>query len=113
MSETTLIELESAPESVQNILTKIPESNFEILSASNEVDELAGAYVHEGAIGMNMFADALHIAFATVSRVDVLVSWNFKHIVNLNRIHKYNSVNVKMGYPMLEIRTPREIMENE
>ncbi|MGH8591782.1 MAG: hypothetical protein ACREXX_21440 [Gammaproteobacteria bacterium] len=56
-----------------------------------------------------MRADAQHIALATVARVDVLVSWNFKHMVNLKRIHAYNSVNLKMGYPLLEIRTPREV----
>jgi hypothetical protein len=60
-----------------------------------------------------MRADALHIALATVARVDVLVSWNFKHIVNLARIHAYNAVNLKRGYPLLEIRTPREIVEDE
>jgi hypothetical protein len=49
-----------------------------------------------------------HIPFATVARVDVLVSWNFKHIVNLKRIHAYNAVNLKRGYPLLEIRIPRE-----
>jgi len=48
-----------------------------------------------------------------VARVDVLVSWNFKHIVNLRRIHAYNAVNLKNGYPLLEIRTPREVPGNE
>ena len=60
-----------------------------------------------------MRADAQHIAMATVARVDVVVSWNFKHIVNLYRIHGYNSVNLRRGYPILEIRAPREIMPDE
>lgn len=54
--------------------------------------------------------DALHIAIATIHKVDVLVSWNFKHIVNLDRIKKYNGVNLKHGYMILEIRNPREIL---
>ena len=58
-------------------------------------------------------ADALHIALAAVARDDVLVSWNFKHIVNLKRIHAYNAVNLKQGYPVLEIRTPREVPGDE
>ncbi len=58
-------------------------------------------------------ADARHIAIATIGRVDVLVSWNFKHIVNLQRIHGYNSVNLRQGYPMIEIRTPREVLSDE
>ncbi len=52
-----------------------------------------------------------HIAVATLGRVDVVVSWNFKHIVNLNRIRLYNSVNLKLGYPMIEIRSPREVLD--
>jgi predicted nucleic acid-binding protein len=58
-------------------------------------------------------ADALHIALATAARVDVLVSWNFKHIVNLRRIHAFNAVNLKHGYPVLEIRNPREVIGDE
>ena len=54
--------------------------------------------------------DARHIALATVSHVNVLVSWNFRHIVNLWRIQAYNSVNLREGYSMLEIRTPREVV---
>ena len=60
-----------------------------------------------------MRADAQHIAIATVGRVDVLVSWNFKHIVNLQRIRGYNSVNLREGYPLVEIRTPREVLSDE
>ena len=60
-----------------------------------------------------MRADVLHIAFASVARVDVLVSWNFKHSVNLKRIHLFNAVNLKTGYPLLEIRTPREVPGDE
>ena len=60
-----------------------------------------------------MRVDAQHIAIATVARVDVLVSWNFKHIVNLQRIRGYHSVNIRKGYPILEIRSPREVLANE
>ena len=59
---------------------------------------------------MKFFEDALHIAIATINKVDVLVSWNFKHIVNINRIRLYNSVNLKSGYSMIDIRSPREIL---
>ncbi len=52
-----------------------------------------------------------HFAIATINRVDVLVSWNFRHIVNLSRIRLYNSVNLKYGYPLLEIRSPREVLD--
>ena len=52
-----------------------------------------------------------HFAIATINRVDVLVSWNFRHIVNLSMIRLYNSVNLKYGYPLLEIRSPREVLD--
>lgn len=52
-------------------------------------------------------------SMATVASVDVLVSWNFKHIVNLQRIHGYNSVNLRRGYPLIEIRAPREVSSDE
>lgn len=84
LSELMLRELEGAPEGVKSILAKIPSDHIEALALSPEAEELASAYIADGAIGPRMQADALHIALATVSRVDVLVSWNFKHIVNLS-----------------------------
>jgi hypothetical protein len=109
LSDLTLRELEPAPEAVIQAVAEIPERHIEMVAVSAETEELADAYVREGAISAAMRADALHIALATVARVDVLVSWNFKHIVNLKRIHAYNAVNLKRGYPLLEIRTPREV----
>ena len=61
-------------------------------------------------VGRTSLTDCRHIALATVCRVDVLSSWNFKHIVNLECIKGYNSVNVRMGYPSIEIRTPQELV---
>jgi len=113
LSELTVRELETAPKEVRMVLGRVPVAHVEGLALSREAEELAAAYIEEGAIGPSMRADALHIALATVARVDVLVSWNFKHIVNLKRIHAYNAVNLKRGYPLLEIRTPREVPGDE
>lgn len=113
LSELTLRELESAPLSVRMVLGRVPQDHIEPLALSSEAEELAEAYIKDGAIGARMRADALHIALATIARVDVLVSWNFKHVVNLRRIHAYNAVNLKNGYPLLEIRTPREVPGDE
>lgn len=113
LSELTLRELETAPEGVRIVVGRVPQEYIQLLSLSPEAEELAAAYIEDGAIGPRMRADALHIALATVARVDVLVSWNFKHIVNLKRIHAYNAVNLKKGYPLLEIRTPREVPGDE
>ena len=113
LSELTLRELETAPEGVRLVLGQVPADHIDALALSPEAEELAAGYIAEGAVGERMRADTLHIALATVARVDVLVSWNFKHIVNLRRIRAFNAVNLKKGYPILEIRTPREVPGDE
>ncbi len=57
--------------------------------------------------------DALHVALASVAQAEVLVSWNFKHLVQLRRIRGFHAVNVLHGYPLLEIRSPREVIDDE
>lgn len=111
ISDITLDELENARKEVRDLLNFIPEISKEYVLKDEEAEELAEAYLKEGAITKKFYEDALHIAIATVNKVDVLVSWNFKHIVNLDRIKKYNSVNLRHGYIILEIRNPREILK--
>ena len=113
LSELTLLELVDAPEKVRDVLKAIPEENREYLDLTTEARELAERYLNEGVIGPGKRIDAQHIAIATISRVDVLVSWNFRHIVNLARIRGYNSVNLRQGYPVLEIRSPLEVFVDE
>lgn len=113
LSTLTVQELASAPAEVRQRLAAVPEAHIETLQLDAEAKDLAEAYVAAGVLTVKMRADAQHIAIATVGRVDVLVSWNFRHIVNLQRIHGYNSVNLRRGYPMIEIRTPREVLSDE
>ncbi len=113
LSTLTVQELASAPAEVRQRLAAVPEAYIETLQLDAEAKDLAEAYVAAGVLTVKMRADAQHIAMATVGRVDVLVSWNFRHIVNLQRIHGYNSVNLRRGYPMIEIRTPREVLSDE
>jgi hypothetical protein len=113
VSEITLKELEAAPPKVRNLLKTVPEDFTEVLSLSPEAGSLALEYIREGALPVKSLADAQHIAIATIARVDVLISWNFKHIVNINRIHLYNSINIRYGYPVLEIRSPMEVLADE
>lgn len=113
ISEVTLRELARAPKLVQSHLEAVPESLVEVLALDDEAEALAAEYIHDGVVSKNEAADALHIAIATVARVDIVVSWNFKHIVNLRRIHAFNAVNLRKGYPILEIRNPREVIGDE
>ncbi len=85
----------------------------EVVRVSPEGLQLAQIYVDENVVGQTSLVDCIHIATATLSKVDVLVSWNFKHIVNLYRIRGYNSVNLRLGYTTLDIRSPKEIVGNE
>ncbi len=112
ISDITLDELTDAPERVQNNFKTIPDENVEIIIADNESRILADLYINEGVVSKKNYEDALHIAISTINQVNVLASWNFKHIVNLNKIRLYNAVNLKNGYNILEIRTPREIINN-
>jgi hypothetical protein len=105
------IELESAPQYVKDLALSIPEKQIQFLEMTNEATQLANIYIQENVVGETSLADCLHIALATLNNADILVSWNFKHIVNVNRIRGYNSVNYRHGHKILEIRTPREILE--
>ena len=111
VSDITLDELTDAPEQVQDIFKTIPDNSLEILTSDAESRKLADKYITEHAVSGKFYEDALHIAIATISRVNVLASWNFRHIVNLDRIRMYNSVNLKNGFSILEIRSPREILK--
>lgn len=110
VSDLTRRELEKAPESVKKVISSLPDISIENVFLTDEAETLAQNYVNEEAVSARHIIDAQHIAIASVERVDVLVSWNFQQIVNLSRIHAFNSVNLKLGYPVLEIRSPREII---
>ncbi len=110
LSDLTLRELENAPERVRHLLSDIQDEIKEYIILDENSKFLAQKYIKEKAINNKYLIDAQHIAIATVNRVDVLISWNFKHIVNLRRIHLYNATNLKYGYPVIEIRSPREIL---
>lgn len=113
ISDITLDELELAPRKVQKILKQVPEKYLKIVKSNPEIEELAKQYILRKAVPVKFYLDAMHIAIATYYNVTVLSSWNFKHIVNLDRIIKYNSVNIEMGYKVLEIRSPRDILKTE
>ncbi len=113
ISDLTQQELEGAPEEVKRILLSLPEESVEYVFLTNEAQELAQSYIDNQVVSIKHIADAQHIAIASVERIDILVSWNFQQIVNLNRIHAFNSVNLKLGYPILEIRSPMEVVSYE
>ena len=111
ISELLREELTDAPEWVRNLLDNYDEDSLERVMLTDEAKELADKYIAEGVVGKTSLDDCRHIATATISKVDVLASWNFKHIVNLARIRGYNGVNLKNGYSTIEIRNPKELID--
>jgi predicted nucleic acid-binding protein len=103
-------ELLNAPLHVKKLLNTIPAKCKRKVELTEEIFMLADSYIKEDVVGQTSRNDCLHIALATINRADILVSWNFKHIVNVMRIRGYNSVNIKYGYPVLDIRSPKEII---
>ncbi len=106
-------ELSSAPDDVTSFVNSIPDNRLQHINLDKEAVKLAKNYIAENVVGPSSMADCFHIAIATIQKADLLVCWNFKHIVNIERIHGYNSVNLKYGYQTLEIRNPREAFDYE
>ena len=103
-------ELELAPKKVRKLVRGINNDDTEFITETDNAVKLATEYVTEKVVGQTSYSDCLHIALATINQADLLISWNFKHIVNIQRIRGYNSINIKNGYKQLEIRSPRDLM---
>ena len=99
-----------APQKVRELLYNYSSDKFELIELTEEAIKLADTYIEEKVVGKTSIEDCRHIAMATINKVDVLASWNFKHIVNLERIKGYNSVNLRLGYQMIEIRSPKDLI---
>jgi len=102
-------ELVNAPLDVRLKYDELLAMNAETIAITDSAIELAEAYQRRQIISKKLAADALHIAVATVAEVDLLVSWNFKHIVRFDKIRMFNAVNLELGYKRLEIYSPREV----
>ena len=112
-STVTQDELDNAPKNVKDLIKNIKSEHTEFLDINDEVVDLALEYISEKVVGKTSYADCLHIALATINKADYLISWNFKHIVNVQRIIGYNAINIKNGYKQLEIRSPRDFVKYE
>jgi len=113
VSDLLELELISAPLNVRELLYNYTSDKFNRVELTEEAINLADAYITERVVGKTSLEDCRHIALATIYKVDVLASWNFKHIVNLDRIKGYNSVNLRLGYQMIEIRSPKDLINYE
>ena len=110
VSDLLDLELINAPQKVRELLYNYSADKFFRVELTEEAVKLADRYISENVVGKTSLEDCRHIALATINKVDVLASWNFKHIVNLDRIKGYNSVNLKLGYHLIEIRSPKDLL---
>lgn len=112
-SDVTEEELEGAPQKVKQLVQNLKEIEgirMRAIEMNDEAEILAKRYIEEGALAKKCEGDARHIALASIYGVNALVSWNFKHMVNFIRIQQYNSINLRLGYRTIDIRSPKEII---
>jgi predicted nucleic acid-binding protein len=110
-SEVNEAELMNAPQKVKEIKNLIPSDCFHYIEMTDEVKALAMTYITENALGMASRNDAYHIALASINKIDCLISWNFKHIVNFDKIKMFNAINTRLKYPLIDIRSPLEFLK--
>ncbi|TYT70365.1 PIN domain-containing protein [Microcystis aeruginosa] len=109
MSDIIVSELINAPQSVKDILLSIPQRVIEVVKITAEVLQLRNAYINEGVVTSKSINDATHVAAATIARAAAIISWNFKHIVRLDKMKGYNQINLLNGYGILTIISPLEV----
>lgn len=107
-SELTIEELGQAHSNLREKLLTLTQ-NFMVFDITDEMRDLAKLYVEEGVVPSRYFADALHVAAAVFGNADILVSWNFKHLVKRSARFLVNYVNAKQGLKMIEILAPPEV----
>jgi len=110
LSDLLLDELERAPEEVRSLLAALPAENLEMFPESEESRQLRDAYLAAEVVGPGSRNDAHHVALATLARADLIVSWNFKHIVHIDKIRRFNATNLMEGHSTIDIRSPREVV---
>jgi hypothetical protein len=113
LSDVVIAELQGAPERVRGVLVGLPASAIQDVPITAEVTRLRDAYLKAGIVGPKWVDDATHVAAASVAGADAIVSWNFKHIVRLDKMKAYNVVNRTLGYRDLTIATPTLVAREE
>lgn len=113
LSDVVAAEIQDAPEAVRQEYDRLVRGEHEFTLVTDEAVELADAYQRRGILTPKFYDDGLHIALASIAEADLLVSWNFRHIVRFDKIRLFNSVNLELGYKPLQIYSPREVTKAE
>jgi predicted nucleic acid-binding protein len=110
ISEMVMAEVARAPDPVRSLLDELIDLGSETLAVGEEAVELQEAYLRARVVGQRWEDDAMHVAVASIRRVDAIASWNFRHLVDPRRVRAFNGVNLARGYGLIEIRSPGEIV---
>ena len=113
VSELTVEELSAAPTEVREVFEALDASSLEQVPLDEEVRALMKAYIKGGVLAQRFEADAMHVAAASVAGADLVVSWNFRHVVHHERIRGFHGVNLMRGYSCVDIRAPWEVIHEE
>lgn len=113
LSEVVVQEILNAPPRVQEVLFSMPSDNVERIELTPDILALRDAYLRAEIVAGRWIDDATHVAAATIARADAIVSWNFSHIVRLDKMRAYNQVNLLNGYGILTIVSPKEVRYDE
>lgn len=114
ISNIVLEEIERGPEEIrEKLMAKISTIPFQIISEDTSSADILSIYEKEGFIRKGARLDLRHLAIATVSGVDAVVSWNFRDMVNIRTRRAVHSINLLFGYPLIEIVSPEEVIEYE
>ncbi len=110
LSAAVVGELDAATEAARALLGTVPREHSELLEPSGAAEELADRYIEAGALDPAARPAALHVAFATLANVDMLASWNYKHLLNFRRGPKFDAVNRELGHPRIKMYEPPAIL---
>lgn len=111
VSAVLLGELAEAPQHVREVFEEVPSERKEMVRTTREVVGLRNAYLAANILTDRWIDDATHVAVATVGGADAIVSWNFRHMVNLRKIVAFNEVNIARGYRVIHIISPTEFTD--
>ena len=114
LSQVTLDEIEKCSESKRNKLYDyLSDIEYTKLEINAEIVELAQKIIDMGILRTKSFDDCQHIAAAVVNACDCIISWNFKHIVNIKTIRGVRAITNLEGYKGIDIINPSVLLESE
>lgn len=106
-------ELADTSPAISEALGVLMQCSPKVIAVTEKAQTLADLYLDRKILSESCRSDALHVALATLEEADVLVSWNYRHILHLTKLRQYITVNLELGLKPLQIRSPRVVASFE